>query len=64
MLTALSRGLMLTGDEREYLFRVVGENPPDTVGPSTELLPAVRHLLDSLRETPAYVVNARYDVLA
>jgi transcriptional regulator with XRE-family HTH domain len=64
VLTALARALMLTGDEREYLFRLVGENPPVTVGPSTELLPAIRYLLDSLRETPAYVVNARYDVLA
>jgi transcriptional regulator with XRE-family HTH domain len=64
VLSALARALMLTGDEREYLFRIVGENPPATVGPSTELLPAIRYLVDSLRETPAYVVNARYDVLA
>jgi transcriptional regulator with XRE-family HTH domain len=64
VLSALARALMLTGDEREYLFRIVGENPPATVGPSTELLPAIRYLIDSLPETPAYVVNARYDVLA
>jgi transcriptional regulator with XRE-family HTH domain len=64
VLSALARALMLTADEREYLFRIVGENPPATVGPSTELLPAIRYLVDSLRETPAYVVNARYDVLA
>jgi transcriptional regulator with XRE-family HTH domain len=64
VLSALSRALMLTADEREYLFRIVGENPPATAGPSRELLPAVRYLLDRLTETPAYVVNARYDVLA
>ncbi len=64
VLSGLARALMLTGDERSYLFRIVGENPPATAGPSTELLPAVRYLLDSLKETPAYVVNARYDVLA
>ena len=64
VLSALARALMLTGDEREYLFRIVGENPPAVVGPSTELLPAIRYLIDSLTETPAYVVNARYDVLA
>jgi transcriptional regulator with XRE-family HTH domain len=64
VLSALARALMLTGDEREYLFRIVGENPPAVVGPSTELLPAIRYLVDSLTETPAYVVNARYDVLA
>ncbi|GHJ49017.1 transcriptional regulator [Catellatospora sp. TT07R-123] len=64
VLAGLARALMLTGDERTYLFRIVGENPPAAIGPSTGLLPAVRYLLDSLRETPAYVVNARYDVLA
>jgi transcriptional regulator with XRE-family HTH domain len=64
ILAALTRALMLTVDEREYLFRVVGENPPSVVGPSSELMPAIRFLLDSLRETPAYVVDAKYDVLA
>jgi transcriptional regulator with XRE-family HTH domain len=64
ILTALTRALMLTPDEREYLFRMAGENPPAVAGPSSELLPATRYLLDSLHETPAYVVNARYDVLA
>ena len=28
VLSALARALMLTGDERAYLFRIVGENPP------------------------------------
>jgi transcriptional regulator with XRE-family HTH domain len=64
VLSGLARALMLTGDERAYLFRIVGENPPAAAGPSTELLPAVRYLLDNLGTTPAYVVNARYDVLA
>jgi transcriptional regulator with XRE-family HTH domain len=67
VLSALTRALMLTVDEREYLFRMAGENPPAATvpsGPSSELLPATRYLLDSLHDTPAYVVNARYDVLA
>jgi len=64
VLSALARALMLTIDEREYLFRLAGENPPPVVGPSRELLPAVRVLLDSLTTTPAYVVDAKYDVLA
>jgi transcriptional regulator with XRE-family HTH domain len=64
ILSALTRALVLSGDEREYLFRMAGESPPAVAGPSSELLPATRYLLDSLTETPAYVVNARYDVLA
>jgi transcriptional regulator with XRE-family HTH domain len=64
VLSALARALMLTRDEREYLFRIAGENPPPVAGPSREVPPAIRHLLDSLWETPAYVLDAKYDVLA
>jgi transcriptional regulator with XRE-family HTH domain len=64
VLSALTRALMLTVDEREYLFRTAGESPPAVAGPSPELMPAIRYLLDSLVHTPAYVVDAKYDVLA
>lgn len=64
VLMALTRALMLTADEREYLFRMAGENPPSATGPSRELLPAIRALLDAMPLTPAYVVDAKYDVLA
>ena len=64
ILAALARALMLTSDEREYLFRVAGESPPPTAGPSREVTPGLRNLIDSLTETPAYVVDAKYDVLA
>jgi transcriptional regulator with XRE-family HTH domain len=64
VLSALARALMLTRDEREYLFRIAGESPPAVVGPDRELLPAIRYLLDALPQTPAYVLDARYDVLA
>jgi len=66
VLSALARALMLTFDEREYLFRLAGENPPPVVGPSREVSPGIRYLLDSLSlvDTPAYVVDARYNVLA
>ncbi|MDG4822708.1 helix-turn-helix transcriptional regulator [Asanoa sp. WMMD1127] len=64
VLGALARALMLTADEREYLFRMAGEPPPVVVGPSRELLPAIRHLLDTMPLTPAYVVDAKYDLLA
>jgi transcriptional regulator with XRE-family HTH domain len=64
VLAALSRALMLTADEREYLFRMAGQSPPPAAGPSREITPGIRNLLDSLAETPAYVVDAKYDILA
>lgn len=64
VLSALARALMLTRDEREYLYRIAGDEPPPTAGPRREITPAIRSLLDSMRETPAYVLDATYDVLA
>lgn len=64
VLSALARALMLTGDERDYLFRMAGEAPPEPVQPSREITPGIRYLLDNLRDTPAYVVDAAYNVLA
>ncbi len=64
VLTAIARALMLTADEREYLFRLADESPPPAASPSREITPGIRNLLDSLLETPAYVVDAKYDVLA
>ena len=64
MLSALARALMLTTDERDYLFRVAGESPPAAPAPSREITPGIRHLLDTMPETPAYVVDAAYNVLA
>jgi len=64
LLSALARALMLTIDEREYLFRLTGESPPPVAGPVREVPPAIRTLLRTLRDTPAYVMDAKYDVLA
>jgi len=64
VLSALARALMLSGDEREYLFRTAGEAPPQPARPSREITPGIRHLLDGMPATPAYVVDAAYNVLA
>jgi transcriptional regulator with XRE-family HTH domain len=64
VLSALARALMLTADERDYLFRVADESPPPMAGPSREITPGIRYLLDSMPETAAYVVDAAYNVLA
>ncbi|MCW2906733.1 MAG: Helix-turn-helix protein [Actinomycetia bacterium] len=64
ILAALSRALMLTQDERDYLFRIAGVSPPPPGRLSREVSQATRHLLDSLDAIPAYVLDAKYDVLA
>ncbi|HUD35481.1 MAG TPA: helix-turn-helix transcriptional regulator [Streptosporangiaceae bacterium] len=64
VLASLARALMLSQDERQYLFSVAGQPAPASAGLRRELSPAMRHLLDSLVQTPAYVVDAKYDVLA
>jgi transcriptional regulator with XRE-family HTH domain len=64
VLSALARALMLTADEREYLFRMAGESPPAPPRPGREITPGIRHLLDSMPGVPAYVVDAAYNVLA
>ncbi|WP_092528900.1 helix-turn-helix transcriptional regulator [Amycolatopsis arida] len=63
VLAALARALLLTADEREYLFRVAGEAPPPTAGPSREVPAGIRHLLATL-PNPAYVLDATYELLA
>jgi transcriptional regulator with XRE-family HTH domain len=64
VLSALGRALMLTRDERDYLFRLAGEAPPMPASPGREITPGIRYLLDSMPVTPAYVVDAAYNVLA
>jgi transcriptional regulator with XRE-family HTH domain len=64
ILASLARALLLSADEREYLFRLAGESPPQAARPAREISPGIRNLLDSMPDTPAYVVDAKYDVLA
>jgi transcriptional regulator with XRE-family HTH domain len=64
VLTSLARALMLTADEREYLFKITGQTPPATASPSRDLSPAISYLLAGLTDVPAYVVDAKYDILA
>jgi transcriptional regulator with XRE-family HTH domain len=64
VLGSLARALMLTTDEREYLFRMAGEEPAAAPGPVREVPAGIRYLLDALVATPAYVVSAKFDILA
>ncbi|GIH80152.1 helix-turn-helix transcriptional regulator [Planobispora longispora] len=63
VLSALARALMLTGDERAHLFHLAGEAPAPGGGPSGEVPDGVLNMLESLVDTPAYVIDPKYDVL-
>jgi len=57
MLTALARALRLTGDERDYLFRVAGHNAPAPVTAAAHVAPALLRVLDRLSDTPALILS-------
>lgn len=57
MLTALARGLRLTLDERDHLFRLAGQNPPLRASRSGHLSPTLMRVLDRLDDTPALVLS-------
>lgn len=64
LLTSLARALRLTADERDYLFRVAGHNPPDRSGPSEHVAPALLRVLGRLSDTPALILNELAETLA
>jgi transcriptional regulator with XRE-family HTH domain len=64
MLTAVSRALALSDDERAHLHLLAGEPPGLRAGPAREVRPSVLRLLERLADTPALVCDAKYDVLA
>ncbi|MFC6703786.1 helix-turn-helix transcriptional regulator [Flexivirga alba] len=64
LLASLARALRLTADERDYLFRVAGHNPPDRSGPSEHVAPALLRVLGRLSDTPALILNELAETLA
>jgi MmyB-like transcription regulator ligand binding domain len=64
VLGAPARALRLTDDERGHLFQLAGEQPGLPKGPPRDVPQGVLHLLDRLDDTPAYVHDAMYNVLA
>jgi transcriptional regulator with XRE-family HTH domain len=64
ILNALGRALMLTVDERAHLFHLTGQAPALSHGPRRDVPEGVLHLLEGLDGTPAYVLDAKYDMLA
>jgi transcriptional regulator with XRE-family HTH domain len=63
MLASLARALRLTGDERDYLFRIAGHNPPATTRAATHVAPALLRVLDRLEDTPALILSSLGETL-
>jgi transcriptional regulator with XRE-family HTH domain len=63
MLAAIARGLRLTLNERDQLFRLAGHNAPVRVLRSDHVSPGLMRVLDRLQDTPAQVVSELGEVL-
>ncbi|MFH9864346.1 helix-turn-helix transcriptional regulator [Streptomyces sp. NPDC017202] len=57
ILASLARALRLTGDERNYLYRIAGHNAPTPLSSSTHVAPALLRVLDRLDDTPACILS-------
>jgi len=64
VLSALARALRLYDAERAHLYHLAGEVPAPPTGPSPEVPAGILHLLDRLDDTPAFVIDAKYEILA
>jgi transcriptional regulator with XRE-family HTH domain len=57
MLAAIARGLRLSMDERDHLFRLGGHNAPARALRSEHISPGLMRVLDRLQDTPAMVLS-------
>ena len=64
MVIALARGLRLTLDERDHLYRLTGHNPPRRTRRTGHVSPALMRVLDRLDDTPALVLSDLGETLA
>lgn len=64
MVAAIARGLRLTMDERDHLFRLAGHDAPARVLRSEHVGPALMRVLDRLEDTPVQVVTDLAETLA
>ncbi|GAA5165638.1 MULTISPECIES: helix-turn-helix transcriptional regulator [Amycolatopsis] len=63
MLAAIARGLRLTVDERDHLFRLAGQNPPTRTPADSHVAPGLMRLLDRLSDTPVVVMSGLGETL-
>lgn len=64
MLAAIARGLRLTLDERDHLFRLAGHTAPARALRSDHISPGIMRILDRLADTPAQVMTELGETLA
>ena len=64
MLAAIARGLRLTIDERDHLFRLAGHTAPVRALRSDHVSPGTMRVLDRLADTPAQVMTELGETLA
>jgi transcriptional regulator with XRE-family HTH domain len=64
MVAAIARGLRLTPDERDHLFRLTGHNAPRRALATHHVSPALMRVLDRLDDTPALVLSDLGETLA
>jgi len=57
MLVAIARGLRLSLDERDHLFRLAGHTAPTRVSRADHVSPPLMRVLDRLHDTPAQVMS-------
>ncbi|AGZ38915.1 helix-turn-helix transcriptional regulator [Actinoplanes friuliensis] len=63
MLAAIARGLHLSLDERDHLFRIAGHATPQRVHRADHLNPGMMRILDRLEDTPAQVMSGLGETL-
>ncbi|MEU7690582.1 helix-turn-helix transcriptional regulator [Microbispora hainanensis] len=63
MLAAIARGLRLTLDERDHLFRLAGHSAPQRALRDDHVNPGIMRVLDRLCDTPAMVTTALGETL-
>ncbi|TDN91515.1 helix-turn-helix transcriptional regulator [Microbacterium sp. BK668] len=64
MLAAIARGMRLTLDERDHLFRLAGHTAPARALRSEHVSPGLMRVLDRLADTPAQVMTELGETLA
>ncbi|WP_420100255.1 helix-turn-helix transcriptional regulator [Corynebacterium sp.] len=63
ILGSLARGLRLSPDERDYLFRVAGLSAPERQDTGDYVPPALLRVLDRLSDTPALIISVLGETL-
>jgi transcriptional regulator with XRE-family HTH domain len=63
MLVGIARGLHLSLDERDHLFRMAGHNTPRRSRRGDHISPGMMRILDRLDDTPAQVVTGLGETL-